>query len=475
MKFYSFIFILFIFISILVYYTTPYKYRKFLLLLYNYLFYSYFDYRLTILLFTATTLNYLFGNFILSSQVEKRKNVLFILSIIGNILILGFFKYYNFFIDSVNSFTQLLGININLQTLNIILPLGISYYIFQTMTYVFDIYYGSISERSNFLDYAIFASFFALIISGPIERASTLIPQIQRPTKFNFLNLKTGMALISIGMLRKLLIADPAGRIVGQIFSEPQYYRSIEILVAIILYTFQLYNDFAGYSSIARGVAKLFGINVIVNFKQPFFSTSITDFWRRWNRSLAFWLRDYLFIPLQLKFRNLKLAGNVLAIMITFIICGIWHGSTWGNVLWGFSQGFYISFSLVTLKFREPIIARMKINPHLYKIFKIIFTFGLTVIGFFIARADSLSTIKYMISAIINWEQSDLTIKFLLVLFSISLMTLIIDLSELKFKSKAFLQKLNPQFKYALYIILWTIIIISLVTQNKLPFIYEKF
>ena len=475
MSFYSFIFIFFLFTAVVIYFASPAKYRKYLLIFYNYLFYSYFDYRLTILLFATTTVNYIAGNSILSSKTERNKKRIILLALVFNITVLGFFKYFNFFIDSVNSFVLLLGFQLNLTTLNILLPLGISYYIFQTLTYVFDIRYGSITEKTAFIDYAVFASFFALIISGPIERASTLIPQIKKAPNFDVSYLRKGFALISIGMFRKLLIADAAGHIVNQIFAEPQYYRSSEILIGIILYSFQLYNDFAGYSSIARGVAKLFGFDVISNFTQPFFSTSIVDFWRRWHRSFAFWLRDYLFFPMQVKFRSLKMIGNLLAVMITFIICGLWHGASWGNVFWGFIQGVYISFSLLTLKYREYFLEKLNPNKLVLQTFRIAFTFSLTVFGFFIARVENLTMAKNMINMIINWSQSEFTFKFLTILFSVAILTTIIDLSEIKYKSQAFLQRLNPPIKYAVYSIIWLLIILSIITLKKLPFIYQRF
>ena len=475
MKFYSFIFLFFIIIAVVVYYSLPNKYRKFSFLVFNYLFYSYFDYRLAILLFGLTTLNYVIGNLLLTLKIDKTKSILFSAAIVTNILGLGFFKYFNFFIESINDFNVFLGLNLNISTLQILLPLGISYYTFQTMTYVFDIYYGNIDKKYSFIEYAVFASFFPTIIAGPIERASTLLPQINKLQDFDLSFIKKGIALITIGMIRKLLIADPAGVIVNQIFSEPQYYRSFEILIAILLYPFQLYNDFAGYSSIARGIAKLFGFDIISNFKQPFFATSITDFWRRWHISFSFWLRDYLFTPLQLKFRNLGLFGNIWAVMITFIICGLWHGPSWSNVSWGFIQGVYISFSLITIKYRENILSKFNLNESLQTFIKILFTFLLTVVGFFIARADNIPSAIDMISRIIIWTPSDIALRFLSIFLFIALFTFLIDLSEIKYKSQAFLKQLNPQFRYALYLILWGMIILSIITQNKLPFIYEKF
>ena len=241
------------------------------------------------------------------TQSFNKKRNLVLIALIINLIVLGFFKYFNFFSESFSSFFQLLGFGLDSFTLKLILPLGISFYVFQTLTYVFDIYYENISVKYRFLDFAVFASFFPTVVAGPIERASRLLPQINNERLFNTDNLKIGISLIVVGLFRKVVIGDTCGKIVNHIFADPQYFTSLEVFVAVILYSIQIYNDFAGYSNIAKGVAKLLGFDIYINFKQPYFATSVADFWRRWHISLSLWLKDYLFTPLQLKFRNYKI------------------------------------------------------------------------------------------------------------------------------------------------------------------------
>ena len=475
MEFNSFLFLICLGLVLPVYYLLPGKTRKYFLLLCNYLFYSYFDYRLTILLFGLTSLTFLFGNGIRITKSEKLKKYLLVSGILANILALAVFKYYNFFIGSINDLFFFLGVNLNLSTLKLLMPLGISFYIFQTLTFIFDNYYETITKKFSFFDYAVFASFFPTIVAGPIERASRLLFQIGKEVSFSLENLKKGFALITIGMFRKVMIADGCGSIVDHIFAEPSYYKSAEVLITIILYSFQLYNDFAGYSSMARGVAKLFGFNIISNFKQPYFSISITDFWRRWHISLALWLRDYLFKPLQFSLRRMRLWGNIFAIMITFVLCGLWHGPSWNYVFWGFLQGFYMSFSLITLKYREELIKFFKMPSSLVSGSRVLITFSLITISFLFFRAENFTSAMGMLSIIANWQQSELTYKFLNVLIAASVVTIVLDLLEMKYKSQAFLLKLKPSINYGISIALWIVILLYLITADKLPFIYAQF
>lgn len=476
MQFYSFIFLIFLIIGVSFYYlSNKSSYKKVLIIILNYAFYCYFDIRFAILLFCITTINYLAGNLISADKNENIKKLVFYSAILLNLLALGFFKYYNFFIESIATLLNSFGLSSNIPTLNILAPLGISYYIFQTLTYIFDLQYNSLEKKVPFIDYMIFGSFFPTIVAGPIERASTLLPQISSLKTFNKEFIKKGFALITIGMLRKLIIADPLGLVIGQIFSEPQYYKSVEILIAIILYPIQLYNDFAGYSSIARGVAKLFGFNIISNFKQPFFSKSIVEFWRRWHISFSFWLRDYLFTPLRLKYRDKGDLGIVYSIMLTFFICGLWHGPTWGNVLWGLIHGFYLSFSVLTTNFRNKLKEMFNLKDIYLNLLRSLFLFLMIVFSFLVARADNLNQVFYMLNSVLHWSHSELTFRFIAILITGSSASFLVDYFENKYKSQAFLMYLKPSFKYALYLTLWVFFILLFMTQNKLPFIYEKF
>ena len=475
MQFNSFIFLICLTLAVIIYYILSAKSRNYFLVICNYLFYSYFDYRLSLLLFALTSITYLLGTGIFTSKSDTSKKYFFITGIVLNLTALGFFKYYNFFIESFNSFFTMFGLGLNLSTLSIILPLGISFYVFQTMTFIFDNYYETIDEKYRFINYVVFASFFPTIIAGPIVKASKLLPQIKNGVEFSSQNISKGLALITIGMFRKVLIGDTCGSIVDQVFAEPKYYLSPEVLITLFLYTFQLYNDFAGYSSIARGIARLFGFEIISNFRQPYFSQSISEFWKRWHISLAIWLRDYLFKPLQFKYRSLGKYGNVLGIMITFIICGLWHGPSWGYIFWGFSQGFYISYSFLTLDYRERLIKILRIPSKVVKSFRVVFTFSLITLTFLFFRADSFSTAFEMLSIIFNWTSSNLTLQFLYTLLAVSIFSFTIDLLELKYKSQAFLLKMKPPIRYGIGFGFWIVILLYLLTANKLPFIYAQF
>lgn len=476
MQFYSFIFLIFLIIGLYTYYLSNKNYlKKFIFLTLNYTFYCYFDIRFAFLLFGITIINYFAGNFISEGKNEKSKNLVFYFSILFNLLALGFFKYYNFFIESISALLNTFGFSSNIPTLTILAPLGISYYIFQTLTYIFDLQYNSLEKKVPLIDYMIFSTFFPTIVAGPIERASTLLPQISSLKTFRKEFIQKGFALITIGMLRKLIIADPLGLVVGQIFSEPQYYKSIEILIAIILYPIQLYNDFAGYSSIARGVAKLFGFDIISNFKQPFFSKDIVEFWRRWHISFSFWLRDYLFTPLRLKYRDKGNLGIVCSIMLTFFICGLWHGPTWGNVLWGLIHGFYLSTSVLTSNFRKKITKIFDVQEIYLNILRSSFLFLMIVFSFLVARADNLNQVFFMLNSVLHWSHSELTLRFISILITGLSASFLVDYFENKYKSQAFLMYLKPSFKYSLYLTLWVFFILLFMTQNKLPFIYEKF
>lgn len=475
MQFNSFVFLITFAIAVITYYLIPLKFRNYFLVICNYLFYSYFDYRLSLLLLSLTTFTYFIGTGIFTSNSEKNKKYLFIIGIVGNLAALGFFKYYNFFIQQINSTLSIFIPSLNLSTLNIILPLGISFYVFQTLTYIFDNYYETLEEKYNFIQYTAFASFFPTIIAGPIEKASKLLPQIKNGINFQYDNIQKGLALITVGMFRKVLIGDTCGSIVDQVFAEPKYYLSPEVLITLFLYTFQLYNDFAGYSSIARGIARILGFEITSNFRQPYFSQSISEFWKRWHISLAIWLRDYLFKPLQFKYRSLGKYGNVLGIMITFVLCGLWHGPSWGYIFWGFSQGFYISYSFLTIDYREKLIKLLRIPAFVVKAFRILFTFNLITLTFLFFRADSFSTAFEMLSIIFNWTASQLTMKFFLALLAVSIFSFSFDLLELKYKSQAFLLKMKPPLKYGISIGFWIVIVLYLLTANKLPFIYAQF
>jgi alginate O-acetyltransferase complex protein AlgI len=474
MEFNSFIFFLFFVAVAIIYYLFPARLRNLVLLIFNYLFYCYFDYRFAVLLLSLTSLTFLVGNKIFDSTNYDKKRRLVTVGVIINVIVLGFFKYFNFFSDSFTSLFGMLGLSSNELTLKIILPLGISFYVFQTLTYIFDVYFENINEKYGFINFAIFASFFPTVVAGPIERASRLLPQIKSERKFDSNNLKLGFSLIVIGLFRKVLIGDAAGRIVNNIFAEPKYYTSFEILVSIILYSIQIYNDFAGYSNIARGVAKILGFDIYINFKQPYFSVSVADFWRRWHISLSLWLKDYLFTPLQIKFRYYKQWGNVIAIMITFTLCGLWHGASWTFVFWGFLHGFYMAFALIAKKQKNSISGIFK-SKKLVHAFQVIITYCLIAFAWIFFRADNFNTAFIIITRLFEFTAGEFTLRFLKIMAGFTVVSFVMDYLESKWDSDAILFKIKPVIRYAVSLAVLIIVFAYLLTADKSPFIYAQF
>ncbi|WP_233702481.1 MBOAT family O-acyltransferase [Hyunsoonleella flava] len=268
---------------------------------------------------------------------ENKKKFFLVLSIMTNLGLLATFKYFNFFIESWVDFCSIFGYEVSLSTLNIILPVGISFYTFQTMSYSIDIYRGELKPTRSFINFATFVSFFPQLVAGPIERASNLIPQIEEQRKWIHNRFKDGFFQILIGFFRKVVVADGIGAVIDGIYNEPDIHNASSILMAVVLYSFQIYFDFSGYSDIAIGTAKLLGFDFKRNFNLPYFSVSITEFWRRWHISLSTWLRDYLYIPLGGNRKGIVLQYRNL--FITMLLGGLWHGSSWNFVVWGAIHG----------------------------------------------------------------------------------------------------------------------------------------
>lgn len=474
MLFNSFIYILFLILIVVVYYIIPVKRRNYFLLAINYIFYCYFNIWFALLLLILTSSTYLIGNKLLKLEDEREKKHLLTGIVIINLLVLGVFKYFNFFISVATELLTTIGIQNTGFSLDILMPLGISFYIFQSLTFVFDIYYGSLKEKYSFVEFAVFASFFPTVVAGPIERASNLLYQIRSDRKFDSQNISEGISLIVIGLFRKVLIGDTVGRIVNHIYADPQYFTSLEILIAIFLYSIQIYNDFAGYSNIAKGSAKLLGINIMINFKQPYFASSVADFWRRWHISLSTWLRDYLFMPLQLKYRNLKIWGNILAIMITFTLCGLWHGASWNFVLWGFLHGFYMSFAII-FRNEKKLLANIIKNVKVMYFLRSFMTFILITFSWILFRTTDFNETLLLLSKLFEFSTGEFSFRFLKIFFVYTTVSFILDYLEVKWKSDSILSRLNKPIRYAVILTLLMIVFSYMLTSDKAPFIYARF
>lgn len=366
--------------------------QNFLLLVASYVFYGWWDWRFLSLIAFSTLVDYSLGVLLGKEEKESKRKVYLWTSIIVNLGFLGFFKYYNFFVESfVDAFT-FFGQEIEIGTLNIILPVGISFYTFQTLSYTIDVYKLNLEPTKNFIAFGAFVSFFPQLVAGPIERASNLLPQILKKRSFNYCEAKDGLRLMLWGLFKKVVIADSLSPIVNDIFSNYSTLSSPVLIMGAIFFAFQIYGDFSGYSDIAIGTAKLFGIELMSNFKFPYFSKNIGEFWRRWHISLSTWFRDYLYIPLGGS-RGSKMVGirNVFAI---FLVSGFWHGANWTFIFWGLFHAllFLPSFLIGTnRKYAEVKNTRLNVLAMISNVYRTLLTFILVTIGWVFFRSETIT------------------------------------------------------------------------------------
>ena len=365
------------------------------LLLASYFFYGCWDYRFLSLLLISTVVDYFVSHYIYNSKPIGRRNFYLLLSLITNLGILGLFKYFNFFINELSSILLLLGFSYSFPVLHIILPVGISFYTFQTISYTIDVYKGTTSPANNFLDFALYVSFFPQLVAGPIERSSTLLPQIVRPRVYNADFLNQGLFHILNGLFRKVFIADNMAPLVNYVFSRPaDTLTGGEILMGVYAFAFQIYGDFSGYSLIAKGIAKCLGFELMWNFNNPYFSSNPSEFWRRWHISLSSWLRDYLYIGLG---GNRKgVTRTYVNLLLTMVLGGLWHGAGWPFLFWGVFHGaLLIAYRLCDRQFSNLLKFEF-VPPYITKLITVIIFFHLTCFGWLLFRAESLEQIVLM-------------------------------------------------------------------------------
>ncbi len=367
------------------------KFQNILLLTSSYFFYGCWDWRFLFLLVFSTALDYFTGLKMVDAKTLFSKKFWFWLSIFVNLGFLGVFKYYNFFVSTFANALLGLGVQADFSTLNVILPVGISFYTFHGLSYVIDIYNNRIKPERNFINYSVFVCFFPLLVAGPIERATHLLPQIIRKREFNYHKATDGLRQILWGLFKKIVIADNCASFVNQIFSNYHTLNGSTLLVAAILFAFQIYCDFSGYSDIALGAARLFGIELLRNFAFPYFSRDIAEFWRRWHISLTTWFRDYLYIPLGgSRGTKIKVVRNTF---IIFLVSGFWHGANWTFLAWGALHAM-LFLPLILLKrnrYNTNIVAQDKLLPSWKEFFQMGTTFLLVVITWIFFRANTLS------------------------------------------------------------------------------------
>ncbi len=398
------------------------KAQNILLLIASYVFYGWWDWRFLSLIIISTAIDYFVGlQLHKTAEISKRKWLLAI-SLSANLGMLGFFKYFNFFVQSWVDAWAKVGVNIEGSTLNIILPVGISFYTFQTLSYTIDIYRKQLEPAKSFIDFAAFVTFFPQLVAGPIERASHLLPQFYTKRKFDYDFATSGVKLIIWGLFKKIVVADSCAFFINPIFENPEAYSSGELIVALILFSFQIYGDFSGYSDIAIGVSRLFGFDLMINFKFPFFSRDIAEFWRRWHISLTTWFRDYLYIPLggskgtkALQLRN---------VMIIFLVSGFWHGANWTYILWGILHGVLFLPLLLRNSNRNNLATK---SYSYVDAMKICITFLLICSTWILFRADSIDlSLRYLIQLI---QFDSLSLQFFIKNNAFTLMFLVSTLS----------------------------------------------
>ena len=475
MLFNSVVFAVFLIVLFALYWMIPGKYRWIVLLASSYYFYSCWNIKYVLILLFTTAVSYFAGRLIYEAD-DKKKKLIIVLAVCIEILILGFFKYFNFLSQTVTDVLGAMSIPVHPATLKLMVPVGLSFYTFQTIGYIADVYNKKIEPEKNFGVYALFVSFFPHIMSGPIARADKLIPQLKADRVFDSKLAEDGLKLMAWGFFKKLCIADVLTSYVDLVYLDVKSYAGFDLLLVILFYTIQIYCDFSGYTDIAIGVGKLFGIELMTNFKTPYLSTSIKEFWSRWHISLTSWLRDYVYIPLG--GNRCSTIKNYRNLMATFLISGLWHGANWTFVLWG---GIHGLLQIAEKTFATPI-KKLKSN-RLGRAISWFVVFVLCSIAWVFFRADSVSDAVYVIGHSLQGITSPGQYlvnniglggsKYVTIAFSLAVLTAF-DLIDEKRGFFESLSKRPTVVRHIVYILL-LVMIMFLKASGEAAFVYFKF
>lgn len=497
MLFNSYNFLIFFPIVVLIYFLIPHRVRYIWLLIASYYFYMCWNAKYALILLFSTAVTYLSGLLIAKAgkiknqkQRQRRQKIFVAISFVLNLAILFFFKYFEFAILNINKVLSAANMELLNPAFDVLLPVGISFYIFQALSYTVDVYRGDVKPEKNFLRYALFVSFFPQLVAGPIERSKNLLEQFYEKHYFDFQRVKDGILLMIWGLFQKIVIADRAAVVVDTIFSKPGTYGGWYVIVGVLLFAIQIYCDFSGYSLIAIGSAKVMGFKLMDNFNAPYFARSVAEFWRRWHISLSTWFRDYLYIPL---------GGNrkgrwrkYLNVMIVFLASGLWHGASWSFVIWGGLNGAYQVVGDLTKSLRTKILKGLRLSRETFahKLLQTVTTFALIDVAWLFFRADNLQQAGRMLKSVFTVQNpwilvdgsldklglSPQNFQLLLVAIGVLLAADLIHYRGGNIRQWVYQQPL--WFRWAFYLVaICTVVIFGIwgATYNDAAFIYFQF
>ncbi|MBI1183881.1 MBOAT family protein [bacterium] len=469
MLFNSIDFVVFLPVVLVLFYLLPHKLRWIFMLAASYYFYMCWKASYIILIIASTLIDYLAALQIEKSKAKSRKRLYLALSLFSNLGLLFVFKYYNFAIDSLNYLFEHLDVAKQIPLHQLLLPVGISFYTFQTLSYTIDVYYGRQKAEKHLGYFALYVSYFPQLVAGPIERFSRLNAQLRAKVQLNYENIANGLRLILFGFFIKMVVADNLSEFVEQVYAQPQAYSGLDVALGMVLYSFQIYGDFHGYSSIAIGTAMLFGVNLMNNFNTPYLSVNIKEFWSRWHISLSTWFRDYLYIPLG--GNKVKIARWIINILIVFTVSGLWHGANWTFVIWGGLYGLvYIVEHFVNKAFHLAP-CRNELSPK--RLLLAIKNFVVVTLIWVFFRSQNLEEAHGMFSGLLN-QHSEASLQLPT---SVWVWFLLFIGSEFLLFNKRFdtwIATKMPWLRWAVYALL-LFAILAFAGVQEYPFIYFQF
>lgn len=446
-----------------------------LCLIASYFFYGWWDWRFLSLIITSTCIDYFIGLELEKNEEASKRKRLLLFSVIVNLGFLAFFKYFNFFADSLSDLLLSIGITPSYNTLNIILPVGISFYTFQSMSYTIDVYRRKIPVESDFIRFATYISFFPQLVAGPIVRAADFLPQFHREIRFNWERFMGGLWQVLWGFFKKVAVADSLAPFVDQCFDLPENFSSIHLIVGVIFYSFQIYCDFSGYSDIAIGLARMMGFDFPINFRTPYFSKDFSEFWTRWHITLSSWLRDYLYIPLG---GNRNGTFNTYKnLMITMLLGGLWHGASWVFVFWGFLHGMYLVVQRLVGAPMYKALQAMRVPNVILVGGSMLFVYLFTCLAWIYFRSPDFGTASKIIGSIASLDSlnpASIINKFLFLKGSLLIVILLfIEVTDFRFNYLKLATR-NPAFRLVSFaVVLWLIALFG--TFGSSAFIYFQF